>query len=89
MQRCSPTAHVGAVHVPLEPTQSAVVAQALPWLSQPLRFALQSWGWAPLQRCSPTAQVGAVQVPVEATQSALVAHTAPALSQPLRLELQT
>ena len=80
---------VGAVQVPVVALQSGALAHRVPMLSQPLRFALQTCGWAPLQRICPEAHVGIVHVPLAATQSGAEAHSVPWLTQPLRFGLQT
>ena len=42
LQRISPMAHAAALHIP--PEHSPAVWQAMPLLSQPSWFALQTWG---------------------------------------------
>ena len=62
------------MHAPVVALQRAAVAQALPVLSQPFRFALQVCGWFERQRTSPTAHVGVSQRFIAASQSAAVAQ---------------
>jgi hypothetical protein len=88
LQRICPGSQARAMHVPLlapERMQSAGESHAVT-LSQPLRVALQSWGWPLLsQRRSPAAHVGAMQFPL--AHSVALTQSVPSFTQPLRPEL--